>query len=78
MILSMMGGTRFPAFRWDYYICKIVAKNSATGKMDKSFGLVEVWFYMGDYYFWTDSYASLSAYVYDSEGNFYEVDLTIE
>ena len=66
-----------PAFRYDYYICKIVAKNPATGEMDKSFGWVEVWFYTGEYYT-NGEYIPPSAYVYDSEGNFYEVDLTLE
>ena len=36
-----------PANRWDYYICKIVAKDPATGEMDKSFGWIEVWFWTG-------------------------------
>ena len=59
------------------YVCKIVAKKPGTTKMDKSFGWVEVWFFTG-YYYQNGYYDPPSAYVYDSEGNFYEVDLTIE
>ena len=67
-----------PANRWDYYICKIAPFNWRTLDVDTSLGWVEVWFYTGDYYFWTDSYAPPSAYVYDSEGNWYYPTLTIE
>ena len=67
-----------PANLWDYYICKIVPLNPFTGKIDKSFGWIEVWFWTG----WRDPISGRfyppSAYVYDSEGNFYHVDLTIK
>ena len=66
-----------PTFRYDYYICKMIPVNPATKEMDESLGWVEVWFFTGEYYTNGD-YDPPSAYVYDSEGNFYEVDLTIE
>ena len=71
------GNYYYPTFRYDYYICKIVAEDPETGEMDKSFGWIEVWFYTG-YYYQNGYYEPPHAYVYDSEGNFYEVDLTIE
>lgn len=55
----------------------MVAKNPVTGDMDKSFGWVEVWFYTG-YYYQNGEYVPPCAFVSDSDGNFYEVDLTIE
>ena len=65
------GNYYYPAFRNDYYVCKIVPRNS------RSSDWIEVWFYTG-YYYQNGEYVPPSAFVYDSEGNFYEVDLTIE
>lgn len=65
-----------PANLWEYYICKIAAKNP-DGEMDESFGWVEVWFFTGEYYT-NGKYVPPCAYVSDSEGNFYEVDLSID
>ena len=61
----------YPGNLWDYYICKIVPGGS------KSSDWIEVWFWTGG----VDSDGEIfppSAFVYDSEGNFYSVDLTIE
>ena len=67
----------FPAFRYDYYICKMVLYNPKTKNYDTSLGWVEVWFFTGEYYTNGD-YEPPSAFVSDSDVNFYEVDITIE
>lgn len=66
-----------PAFHYDYYICKMVPRIPGTNKIDLDGGWVEVWFFTGEYYT-NGKYVPPSAFVSDSEGNFYEVDLTLE
>ena len=66
-----------PAGLWEYYICKIVAKKPGTTEMDKSFGWVDVWFFTGGIGSDGEIFPP-SAYVYDSDGNYYYVDLAID
>ena len=66
-----------PAYLWEYYICKIVAKKPGTTEMDKSFGWVEVWFFAGGIDPATGEILPPSVSVQDSEGNWYYPTLTI-
>ena len=68
----------YPGNRSDYYVCRFglpdfdAPTRSGDFPIDEDSGWVEVWVWTG-----TATY-SPSAYVYDSDGNFYYVDLAID
>ena len=64
----------YPGNRGDYYVCRFGPNDwdVSTPSVDESAGWVEVWVWTGT------ATSSPSAYVYDSDGNFYYVDLSID
>lgn len=67
----------YPGNRSDYYVCRfgaldLHAADAGSFPIDEDLGWVEVWVYTGS------STSSPFAYVYDSDGNFYYVDLAID
>ena len=74
--LSPVQGRRYfyPGNRGDYYVCKFGYLDLDAGdfSIDEDEGWVEVWVYTGS------ATSDPSAYVYDSDGGFYYVDLAID
>lgn len=64
-----------PANFYEYHVCTMEPNHATSAVKDTNW--VEVWFHTGSVFPWAP-YTLPSAFVYDSEGNFYEVDLTIE
>ena len=64
----------YPGSRSDYYVCRFgpVGPVGSGLSIDESAGWVEVWVWTGT------ATHSPSAYVYDSDGNSYDVDLAID
>ena len=61
----------YPGNRGDYYVCRFGYFDEGFS-IDEDSGWVEVWVCTGS------ANSSPSAYVYDSDGNFYYVDLAID
>ena len=64
----------YPGSRSDYYVCRLgpIDWDASGLPIDEDEGWIEVWVYTGS------ATSDPSAYVYDSDGNFYYVDLAID